>query len=1348
MNLKTMFKAMLLTVMLSTTQSVVADDFNSTRTDFRDESIYFAITTRFYDGDPSNNVLCWDNQTEQINSKDPCWRGDFKGLIDKLDYIKALGFTAIWITPIVQNASGYDYHGYHAMDFSKVDLRYESRTSWGASEDVTFQSLIDAAHAKGLKIVLDIVLQHTGNFGENNFCKLFERDQNIRNQASIQSCMHPTDMLGGDAYWDLDANTEQYPARFKYMKNTDGQNHDSNNYWHHVANSWNWDEPSRWWGQIAGDCVDLNTENPAVSNYLVQCYGEFIKMGVDAFRIDTSGHIARLTFNTSFIPQFAALGEQYKSKRLNQCPFYMFGEVCARFGGVTYRDQPNLSPYFYTWKSDESLKSEYQNYDANWWSNQFVREGADPLGNMLTCLEETSLNGKTSDNHLLKNGSYHTPDYSNASGFNVIDFPLHYNFTDAGAALSMAQQGDHLYNDATFNVVYKNGHDYSPQPNDDTRNNPTTSDLFFLFTFRGIPCVYYGSEVDFKAGAKIDNGANGPLSNTGRAYFGQYLEGSVTTTDFGKYTASGNVAQTLNSKLSQYMRRLNQIRQAVPALRKGQYEVISTNPIVFKRAYGSSEAVVAMGNYACPSGYTDVWGGTDGYHIYVKGATGEIGSAITDGANPSFADPGATQWYGPNDAVASATVTLSPNGGTFTTATQSVTATLSSTAKSGWYQIGNGSKVALTTGTPATFTIGSSMSYGESVTVNWGATDEEGTEHTGSAIYKKVDPNATITIYCEASSAPNLYVWDNNENALNGSWPGTQMTATTTVGGRTFYYTTIASTGAVNVIFNNGSSQTGDITGITEDTYFTYDNATTATNITSQLNVDPTNITVAADKASGTYQESVTVTLTASDNNATIVYTTDGTTPTANSSKATGSKQLTFTATTTLKAGVLVDSQVKNTVNYTYTITQDESTTGTTIYVEASSAPYLYAWIPAQDNKILNGSWPGSKLSQTKTVDGRSFFFQHFNETGVNIIFNNGNGAQTNDITDCVAGGDFYYTYNGTTTSNNITSEINIDEPVNITVTADKASGTYEESVTVTLTASDNNATIVYTTDGSAPTANSSKATGSKQLTFTETTTLRAAALVNGTLQNAVSYTYNITKTEPDPVIVVTDITQLNDAIYMEAQKIVSGREGTITIKLKNAAAATAFQFDLELPEGVEVVTATDGTLSATLTSRCSNHKLSARKLSDGTYRFIVISSSNNVFTDNDGDIMTITVKADSDAEAGTFAAIFRNQEITELINSIYTAIMPINVTASLEVSTVTMGDANGDGKVNITDLACVYTYILGGNPQPFNLDAADFDHSGRVNVSDAATLTDILLGKTVAGMMRNSDEGEESDPQ
>ena len=97
------------------------------RTDFRDETIDFAMTTRFYDGDTGNNTYCWDgNHAGNVANQDPEWRGDFKGLIEKLDYIKALGFTAIWITPVVQNASGYDYHGYHAMDMSHVDKRLES----------------------------------------------------------------------------------------------------------------------------------------------------------------------------------------------------------------------------------------------------------------------------------------------------------------------------------------------------------------------------------------------------------------------------------------------------------------------------------------------------------------------------------------------------------------------------------------------------------------------------------------------------------------------------------------------------------------------------------------------------------------------------------------------------------------------------------------------------------------------------------------------------------------------------------------------------------------------------------------------------------------------------------------------------------------------------------------------------------------------------------------------------------------------------------------------------------------------------------------------------------------------
>ncbi|MDE6792789.1 MAG: alpha-amylase, partial [Muribaculaceae bacterium] len=422
------------------------------RTDFRDETIYFAMTTRFYDGDPLNNVLSWDGQADQIANNDPVWRGDFAGLIQKLDYIKALGFTAIWITPIVQNASGFDYHGYHAMDFSTVDLRYESRKDWGCEKDVKFQDLIDEAHAKGIKIILDIVLQHTGNFGENKLCHLFDRDQNIRNQSDITKCLIPDEeKLGGMSYWSLpnEGAKTQYSERFKYMKNTDGQNHDDKNYYHHVGQGWGWDDRTRWWGQIAGDCVDLNTENPAVVDYIVECYGKFIEMGVDGFRIDTTGHIAPLTFNAAFIPKFLELGEKYKENRLDGMPFYMFGECCARYSQVIYHGDQALSSCYYTWKSDQKLVDEWKSYTADWWAQQNVPEGAAPLGNMLTCEKDPGTE-HNSDNVFMKNGAWHEPDYSQASGYYIIDFPMHYNFNNVGEAVRVAKEGDHYYNDASW----------------------------------------------------------------------------------------------------------------------------------------------------------------------------------------------------------------------------------------------------------------------------------------------------------------------------------------------------------------------------------------------------------------------------------------------------------------------------------------------------------------------------------------------------------------------------------------------------------------------------------------------------------------------------------------------------------------------------------------------------------------------------------------------------------------------------------------------------------------------------------------------------------------------------------
>lgn len=535
-------------------------DVEFNRTDFRDESIYFIMTTRFYDGDSSNNVHCWDDKQAGNGDDDPAWRGDFKGLIEKLDYIKALGFTAIWITPVVENTSGYDYHGYHASNFSKVDSRYEST-------DTSYQDLIDAVHEKGMKIIQDVVFNHTGNFGEENLKPMFNKTGDL----STSDGLTPKENSGLPANYATLTPAQQYQARLALMKNTDGVNHDSDNIYHHYGN-FNWDEYDSQLAQIAGDCVDLNTENPQVYNYLIDSYNKYINMGVDGFRVDTAKHISRLTFNEVFNNAFKKTGGDN---------FYMFGEVCTRDRNVWYRNTPGLSTPFYTWKDSK---------DYDWSSTDQAKNVA---------LTEVNFNDNrdistqpTSTNGFLKGNDYHAPDYSMKSGLDVIDFPMHWNFTNARDAFRVAVDGDKYYNDPTWNVTYVDSHDYAPDcaPEGTRFNQPEDTwaeNLNLMFTFRGIPCIYYGSEIEFQKGEVIDKGPNIPLAKTGRAYFGDKIEGSIDVTDFGEYTnASGKIADTLNHPLSLHIQRLNKIRAAIPALRKGQYSTEGvTGDLSFKRRY-------------------------------------------------------------------------------------------------------------------------------------------------------------------------------------------------------------------------------------------------------------------------------------------------------------------------------------------------------------------------------------------------------------------------------------------------------------------------------------------------------------------------------------------------------------------------------------------------------------------------------------------------------------------------------------------------------------------------------------------------------------------------------------------
>ena len=326
----------------------------------------------------------------------------------------------------------------------------------------------------------------------------------------------------------------------------------------------NWEDETCQSGTIHEDCIDLNTESAAVQKYLIDAYTKYIEMGVDGFRVDTVKHVSRLMFNRHFIPAFKEAGGEN---------FYMFGEVCTRVNEVWNHGVPPLSTPFYTWKERKTYSAD----DSSAVHEAYEYENGQGVNNQ-----------PVSDNHALIGNEYHTPDYSQKSGLDVIDFPMHWNFDNAGQAYNK-RGDDKYYNDATWNVVYVDSHDYGP--NMDNRYGGGTDawaeNMTYMWTFRGIPCLYYGSEIEFKAGAPCDKGPSAPLESTGRAYYGENIEGSVKVSGFGEWSdATGNMKTTLESPLSKHLSHLNKIRRAIPALQKGQYSNEGcSGSMAFKRRF-------------------------------------------------------------------------------------------------------------------------------------------------------------------------------------------------------------------------------------------------------------------------------------------------------------------------------------------------------------------------------------------------------------------------------------------------------------------------------------------------------------------------------------------------------------------------------------------------------------------------------------------------------------------------------------------------------------------------------------------------------------------------------------------
>lgn len=301
-----------------------------------DEVIYFVLPDRFANGNPKNDTggIMGDRMKHGF---DPTHKGfyhggDLKGLTGKLDYLQSLGITAIWFAPIfrnkpVQGGPGEEsagYHGYWVTDFTAVDPHF------GSNDE--FKAFVDAAHARGMKVYMDIITNHTAdviNYAEcpKSACEYRSRaDYPYSRRASDEAAINVG--FEGDSVKTVENFARLTDMTYAYTPVVPKGEEQAKvpawlndvRYYHNRGNTTFRGENSTM-GDFAG-LDDLYTENPAVVDGFIAIYGAWIdKYGIDGFRIDTAKHV-NPEFWQKFVPAIMA-----RAKQRGIPNFHIFGEV-------------------------------------------------------------------------------------------------------------------------------------------------------------------------------------------------------------------------------------------------------------------------------------------------------------------------------------------------------------------------------------------------------------------------------------------------------------------------------------------------------------------------------------------------------------------------------------------------------------------------------------------------------------------------------------------------------------------------------------------------------------------------------------------------------------------------------------------------------------------------------------------------------------------------------------------------------------------------------------------------------------------------------------------------------------
>ncbi len=293
--------------------------------DWRDQVMYFVMTDRFDDGDAANN----DQGAGEFDPRSNAHYngGDFAGLQRRLDYVRGLGATALWLTPPVANqwwdgsARTSGYHGYWAQHLMQVDQHL------GTLDD--YKALSHALHSRGMYLVQDIVLNHMGNFFS------YGPGWSAANPARDYRPNPASKPLAAPAQPPFDQNDPRQPAQRAAA------------IYHWTPDVRDYQQPQQLLNWQMSGLDDLNTENPVVQRALRASYGHWIReVGVDAFRVDTAFYLPP-DFFAGFLrsTDAQAPGIERVARATGRQRFFSFGEGFAIDKPMAVREAQRIERY-------------------------------------------------------------------------------------------------------------------------------------------------------------------------------------------------------------------------------------------------------------------------------------------------------------------------------------------------------------------------------------------------------------------------------------------------------------------------------------------------------------------------------------------------------------------------------------------------------------------------------------------------------------------------------------------------------------------------------------------------------------------------------------------------------------------------------------------------------------------------------------------------------------------------------------------------------------------------------------------------------------------------------------------